>query len=540
MPAILKNLIATGNLAPGVPTTIAHGLEDAEGRAILPDHLESSSGDIVVVAADATNITVRNDGSLVAAATILVERWHSVSRAFPGGVQPAGLPFVGGSGGSGGVATNVKPVSMGGARLTIYANQAGSDATGDGSAGNPYRTFVRAMQDVPLVINDGSVIVDITDLGVETLPPPSVFQGKNVSILTINNSRDYDIPPVDVGQAVHYGLTIRARTTLVADPGAYTQSADSVTGKRSVTFTVSPGWGVDEHKGKLLSAPGNYALYRIFSNTADTVVVGGSSAISGDLTIVEESAELVCGDGGGEGISFSGAGTVQFDGVRFSGSGSIGYPARNSTMPAATAYFYNCTFDGVSLEHLGTSVSYSSWMKNAGIYAGNSQFFYTLSENMAWNSRGKGNSFLSEFYISGCTFNNCGVIGQVTGSGYETPSAIIWTDRCDFDDTQITLRTGRHHIRRTRLQNCAGDAILITTGASCRLDTVAGSVGNTGFGVRVSHGAQFNRVGTCSLTGTSGDIQVGDNAAPTAWAAVSPGSVTDLAAGNPQLCRAFG
>src|SRR5574342_861812 len=54
----------------------------------------------------------------------------------------------------------------------IFANAMGSDVTGNGSSAAPYRTFQRAMQDVPDTIEPGNrVIVDITGLGLQVLPP---------------------------------------------------------------------------------------------------------------------------------------------------------------------------------------------------------------------------------------------------------------------------------------------------------------------------------------------------------------------------------
>jgi hypothetical protein len=56
-------------------------------------------------------------------------------------------------------------------QTVIYARPTGSDATGDGSLANPYRTFARAILDVPNVIDSGyGYVIDITGLGVENLP----------------------------------------------------------------------------------------------------------------------------------------------------------------------------------------------------------------------------------------------------------------------------------------------------------------------------------------------------------------------------------
>jgi len=56
--------------------------------------------------------------------------------------------------------------------VKIVANESGNDDTGDGSEGNPYETFQRAVQDLPRHPLPGvRVMIDITNLGEETLPP---------------------------------------------------------------------------------------------------------------------------------------------------------------------------------------------------------------------------------------------------------------------------------------------------------------------------------------------------------------------------------
>lgn len=129
MSTVLKNLVNTGSLAPATPTPIAHGLRDAEGNPITPDQTYSSNIDLVVVSADDTHITVRNDGLAPASATVLVERWHSIDRAFPGGVELGGLPFFGtqggGGGGIGGTLEDAYNYGGAGAGRNVKVNQAG-------------------------------------------------------------------------------------------------------------------------------------------------------------------------------------------------------------------------------------------------------------------------------------------------------------------------------------------------------------------------------------------------------------------------------
>lgn len=76
--------------------------------------------------------------------------------------------------------------------ITIFARQDGNDEKGTGSAAKPFRTFQRAIRQVPNVIAPGfAYIVDVTDLGVETFPagyqiPP--FQATVQSYLFLDPS----------------------------------------------------------------------------------------------------------------------------------------------------------------------------------------------------------------------------------------------------------------------------------------------------------------------------------------------------------------
>ena len=60
------------------------------------------------------------------------------------------------------------------AEIVVYARSSGDDATGNGSLASPYRTFARAIRDVPSIIPSGQVWkVDIT--GSSTLATPEVL-----------------------------------------------------------------------------------------------------------------------------------------------------------------------------------------------------------------------------------------------------------------------------------------------------------------------------------------------------------------------------
>lgn len=81
--AVLKNIVVFVNLVPGVPTALPHGLVDADGRGLIPDEVHFDDGPFTLVAADATTITLRNDGIAAASVNALCEYWHTIPRILP-------------------------------------------------------------------------------------------------------------------------------------------------------------------------------------------------------------------------------------------------------------------------------------------------------------------------------------------------------------------------------------------------------------------------------------------------------------------------
>jgi hypothetical protein len=100
MATVLKSVTTFANLAIGVPTALPHGLVDAYGQGLVPDHCEDNHVDVVILGADATNVTVRNDGLAPVTVNVLCEHWHSENRALPAGQANLPVqPFVPSSGG---------------------------------------------------------------------------------------------------------------------------------------------------------------------------------------------------------------------------------------------------------------------------------------------------------------------------------------------------------------------------------------------------------------------------------------------------------
>jgi len=161
----LKNTLQFTNLAPGATIVLPHGLKSQQ-RVLAPDVVFIPSADLEVVASDTASLTLFNQGAMPLTGAVLVEAWHTIERAFgdvanedlpvkpyivvsvEGGNQPAWPPF------------------QTGLARRIYARLTGNDTTGEGTLAKPYRTFQRAVRDVPLQITPGMrIVVDCSDLG---------------------------------------------------------------------------------------------------------------------------------------------------------------------------------------------------------------------------------------------------------------------------------------------------------------------------------------------------------------------------------------
>ncbi len=86
------------------------------------------------------------------------------------------------------------------------------------------------------------------------------------------------------------------------------------------------------------------------------------------------------------------------------------------------------------------------------------------------------------------------------------------------------------------IENCAGDAVNVgQAGGVFKMKNNTGT-GNSGYGLLLANGAQCQDQGGNTVTGTSGEVKVGDSAAST-WATAKPR--TDAAEVNPHFCRIF-
>jgi hypothetical protein len=145
----------------------------------------------------------------------------------------------------------------------IFANATGNDATGDGTAFAPFRTFARAMQNVPDVIEPGNrVIVDITGLGLEVLPP-------NYALPAIDAPFGVELAYVLPNAVDYYPFTTVTALEIIAKPKLATLAQGSNTLGAGDILSVAPDpdtnlvvvatnqdyGAADSLKGKLVQDP---------------------------------------------------------------------------------------------------------------------------------------------------------------------------------------------------------------------------------------------------------------------------------------------
>jgi hypothetical protein len=134
MPNVLVNQIQITALAPGVPTAYPHGLTIGT-RDVVPDRAEASDADLEVQSADATTVTVINNGAAPVSGYVECERRHTVDRALlPGLTDLPMQPFLPRSPAGAAAVTNPLILATGDAVVTAPAGQA-SAAIGHGAGG---------------------------------------------------------------------------------------------------------------------------------------------------------------------------------------------------------------------------------------------------------------------------------------------------------------------------------------------------------------------------------------------------------------------
>jgi hypothetical protein len=436
---------------------------------------------------------------------------------------------------------------------TIFVRTLGSDLTGDGSAGNPYRTFQRAIRDVPRFIQSGNIFtVDVTGIGVEVFPPGYQVPQIQSSSLAYQWFENLSGPfawlaPLNIMAVPQPVASIPlADTLLPAGSFTVTSDPDTFMGTLTLTGLARTSWAGDAMKGKMLIPTGGqssipaYATSIIIGSTANSIDIANfGSEIDGDLQIAEPSATFqgseippgatFTGQTFWQGGSFQviGANAIALQGLRITNTDPNLWAAALTFAGNDLPIMELCDVDGLCLiRNQLNAVIYNSVIRSAGkAFAGESTVILTsnvlIQDVQQWYLV-TGSASLETTVFDNCpsfgtspNISTVGGLGQISTElvsclfrNAKGPEAAVWA-----------YAVGDWAIEDTKIENTiTGDAILVEgRGAPVVLKHVTGT-GNAGFGVHVEDGGSCRVYDDATLvTGATGDMKVG-TLAPRTWA----------------------
>jgi hypothetical protein len=418
---------------------------------------------------------------------------------------------------------------------TIYARANGSDEHGDGSLDKPFATFQQAIRFVPHVIPPGNrYVVDITGIGVETLPPDYTFP-------VIKNGHDvFDLDFADPTFVVSQGFEVRATPQPVAlvpagdafiAPGDLASVVlDPDTGLLTITLTVArPSWGVNGLVGKFLM--GLFPLTDnlvIWSNTTTVIQATCASFIVGPplfntWTISEPSATL----SGSTVLSTNALNITECNNIGLKGLGFVntdGIPSNFalSVSNCGAAILENCDVEGVfngfqivmdfilCYVHGKTLSSTNAWVGLASYFADITAFV----ENGA------------DILLSGCVVQRCPAIGPrvdpavpagrlslidvvIQGSYINAP--VVDGGIFPVPADGVTVGGGVTTLSFVKIDGCPGNAVTNSNGNGfVNMEHVTGVTGNVGFGVQANDGTNTRIIDAATtVRGLAGAVQSG-------------------------------
>lgn len=388
----------------------------------------------------------------------------------------------------------------------IYVRATGDDKNGDGSLENPYRTLVRAFADLPSIIYNTRWIIDITDIGTETVTDKVVFP----PIITNYDNKLNTSPLVYSQFYVETPVQILAVPTTIDTLGSLTTETDSVTGLKNFTDAAKE-WTPDEHVGRFVVG-GLSSVGVIYANTETKLFTTLSTG--SPTEIVEPSATLKYGletDSFAEGsLVVKGClGEIYFGGIKFEHNDTNSLQTIQSS-PKAPLNFSLCQFDGINLLQ-GTSAAIfdacyfspdGNFSQNGvGVTMRNSYF-----NQVTMNVHGDGGHGL-DYWLSN-RFDKCSALGH----GGNNESEVAYA----FNSCAVVSGTGygfefhggnRCSITSTTVDDCVLDGFYGEGPGLVTMTEVKGS-GNGNFGLRLN-GCQVRVDSDTDISGNLNDIQVG-------------------------------
>jgi hypothetical protein len=526
----LPHGIAVGGFGPQVPDVVLPQFDDA----------------FEVTVTDNLNITLKNTGSASGNCLVMCQLIHPVTRSF--GLRPddgtfqQGMvprPFVLGSP-SGSAGPFPVPV----AEVVIFARLTGNDVTGDGTIGNPYRTFFRAIQDVPNIILGGvHYVVDPTGIGVETLP-----RGYQFPVIASPAARfAYVQTPAFPYYFVNNGVTIRAAPQLLTgippadavvsagDGGVI--STDPATSLATLTIAAPrASWAANALRGRHVirtavgfqnstcCIAGSDATHLFLCNTAARFNGGNGALVlaAGEvLQIVEPSvtfqapAPAVSALPTGA-IQCSNVSSINFQGIHFKCSDNpavVGLYVQNTPNP----FFELCVIDGLVSASIAAQIALHSTTIRLRAACTSSSF--TAFESVFLNAGLFLDGPIMDLFdcaLIGCApVSNDSFIGNIPSPNFGIQNVSIDTST---GDGIRCVGNAAIFILNVTVTNSVGDGLHVVGNTNNAIVTNLTGTGNGGSGVHIQDGGVVRVTDNATLiSGVGGDMIVGTLPART-WA----------------------
>lgn len=532
----LKNAL-TFNLAPEATAIIPHNLNNGQ-RALIPDIVFVPSADLDVLADDQA-VTLRNRSGSVLAGAVLVESWHTIERAFGDAANTALAPqpyiVVSAEGG------NQPPQpAFSTTEVEIYARLSGSDTTGDGTFVNPYRTFQRAIRDVPSIVPAGTIYkVDISGIGMETLPPqyefPLFIGSEGIGNFDFAEPYFYYYGTVNVVAEPQVATLASGITSIPAAVASIPTASTEL-----VKLTVAgAGWTPGDLVGKFLISSGPPTEHCvIWQNTATEIWLTTKTTPIFPLTIMECSAGFQAtkdpDDLHRAAVNVTNT-QVSLGGLKIrslsAAAGAFGgwsLQVAGNTPPTSVQL---CDIQGAGFEGIAWVRSRQNYLKDSLFMMAplaSTQTFYDGSMEVVpagpritvWGARGL-DSMLKQCVLRGTTplhfrdlFDNfrSGVVGILEVSNTQILDTIEeFPNAAGADDDGIYWTGGRLYLSGVDISRSAagtGNAVTVNgNGAWAELNNVSGD--NYDVGCAVEDGGLVIVRGIVTLTGITEELIVG-------------------------------
>jgi hypothetical protein len=423
------------------------------------------------------------------------------------------------------------------ATFTIFARSSGDDTTGDGTLTNPYRTFQRAIRDVPNIITPGNrYVVDITGIGVEVFPPDYCFP-------VIQNGSNLNLDLSDPTFIVNQGFEVRATPQPVALPAGEAFIApgdlasvvvDPDTGLLTITLAAArPSWGVDLLKGKFLI--GLFPLTDnlvIWSNTTTVIQATCVSFQVGpplfDTWVISEPSATFEGSTtlSTNAINVTQSNNVGLKGIKFVNTDGNPANAALQVSNCGAAILELCDVEGLTnffqiVADLIFCYIHGKTFTSSNAFVGLGSYFADI---LSFPEVG------ADVLLAGCVFQNCPAIGArvdptvpvghlslndvVFQGGYIT-APVVDAGPIPVPADGVYVGGGLTTLFFVKIDNCPGNAVTVSDGNGyLRMEHVTGSVGNVGYGVQADDGGTVRILDAATtVTGALGAVKSGSLAA---------------------------